>query len=127
MVVARVVDTSAVVHRVLVTVAWVCCGLVIASFALFVHDQLKQGSAHQAQLIAPTGPAGPGTPIQHAVGQPRRFIEGASHDLTSPFDSLVSSTSPWINHLVPDALALLVYGGGIGFIARYSRGRGHSF
>jgi hypothetical protein len=110
----------------MVTVAWVCCGLVIASFALFVHDQLKQGSAHQVQLLANTTP-GAAAPVQHQVGQPRRFIVGAAHDLTSPFNSVVSSNSPWVSQLVPDVLALLVYGGGIGFVARYSRGRSHGF
>jgi hypothetical protein len=106
-------------------VAWVCCGLVIASLALFVNDQLKQGSAHQVALLAHTGPPTPATTGQHQAAQPRRFIDGASHDLTSPFDSIVSSNSPWVNHMVPDVLALLVYGGGIGFVARYSRGRSH--
>jgi hypothetical protein len=100
---------------------------VIASLALFVHDQLKQGSAHQASLIAPTFPVTPATSTAHQVGQPRRFIDGASHDLTSPFSSIVSSDSPWVDHLVPDVFALLVYGGGLGFFARYSRGRSHGF
>jgi hypothetical protein len=127
MVVVLLVDTSHVVHRVLVTVAWVCCGLVIASFALFVHDQLKQGSAHQVQLLSGTGPLTPATPAPRQPAQPRRFIDGARHDLTSPFDSLVSSDSKWVNEGVPDLLALLVYGGGIGFAARYTRGRSHSF
>ena len=53
MVVAPAVDTGDVVHRILVTVAWVCCGLVIASFAIFVQNQLKQGSNHQVQLLQP--------------------------------------------------------------------------
>jgi len=125
MLVRVAVDTSAVLHRVLVTVAWVCCGLVIASFAIFVRDQLQQGSTHQVQELnntAPTTPLGP--PKQPA--QPKRFIDGAAHDLTSPFDSVVSSDSPWVNHMVPDILALLVYGGGIGFAARYASGRSHS-
>jgi hypothetical protein len=112
-----------VVHKVLVTVAWVCCGLVCVSFVLFVHDQLKQGSAHQASLIAPTGPIVPAQPLAHQVAQPRRFIDGAAGDLTSPFDSVVSSDSPWVNHMVPDVFALLVYGGGLGFAARYASGR----
>jgi hypothetical protein len=125
MVIASTVDKGPVVHKVLITVAWVCCGLVIASFTLFVRDQLKSGSNHQVQLITPslTASATP-TPAgtHHVPGQPRRFIDGAAHDLTSPFDSVVSSNSPWVNQLVPDAIALLLYGGGLGFAARYTRG-----
>jgi hypothetical protein len=125
MVIASTVDKGLVVHKVLITVAWVCCGLVIASFTLFVRDQLKSGSNHQVQLITPslTASATP-TPAgrNHVPGQPRRFIDGAAHDLTSPFDSVVSSNSPWVNQLVPDAIALLLYGGGLGFAARYTRG-----
>jgi hypothetical protein len=125
MVIGVAVDISAVVHRVLVIIAWVCCGLVLASFALFVHDQLKQGSTHQVALLNNNVALVTAAPKQ--VGQPRRFIDGARHDLTSPFASVVSSDSKWVNQLVPDVLALLVYGGGIGFLARYSRGRSHSF
>ena len=121
MVIAQTADKRLVVHRVLITVAWVCCGLVIASFTLFVRDQLKSGSNHQVQLLAAPGTPAPVAPA-HVPGQPRRFIDGAAHDLTSPFDSVVSSTSPWVNHLIPDAIALLIYGGGIGFAARYTRG-----
>ena len=128
MVVGAAVDISVVVHRVLVTIAWVCCGLVLASFALFVHDQLKSGSSHQVQLLNnDASTTGPVTATAKPVGQPRRFIDGARHDLTSPFESIVSSDSPWVNQLVPDLFALLVYGGGLGYVARYSRGRSHGF
>jgi hypothetical protein len=124
MVVARAVDTCAVIHRVLVTVAWICCGLVIASFALFVRDQLKSGSNHQVQLLNNTAPTAPAK-ASRPPGQPKRFIDAAAHDLTSPFDAIVSSDSPWINHMIPDFFALLVYGGGLGFLARYTSGRAH--
>ena len=112
------------VHRVLVTVAWVCCGLVIASFAIFVQNQLKQGSTRQVQLLGTGAPAQTAPPAPPA--QPKRFIDGAAHDLTSPFTSIVASDSPWVNHMVPDIFALLVYGGGLGFVARYASGRSHA-
>ena len=102
-----------------------CCGLVIASFALFVRDQLQQGSNHQVQMLNNTEPTGPAQ-APTVPGQPKRFIDGAAHDLTSPFGSIVSSDSPWVNNMVPDLLALLVYGGGLGFVARYASGRSHS-
>ena len=119
---ARRADTGRVVRRILITVAWVCCGLVLASFALFVRDQLKSGSAHQANLIS-TATTTPAAPAPHPPGQPRRFILDARHDLVSPFASIVASDNNWVNQIVPDVFALLVYGGGLGFLARYSSGR----
>src|SRR5581483_9300037 len=101
MVIGVAADYSAVVHRALVTTACIMCALIVASFALFVRDQLKTSATHQANLIAPpTRLQYPGTttttstattPAHHQPGQPRRFIVGAAHDLTSPFDSIVSS------------------------------------
>ena len=112
------------VHRVLATAAWVCCGLVIASFAIFVRDELKSGSNYQVQVL--NNSAHPASaPAPQPPAQPKRFIDAAAHDLTSPFNSIVASDSPWVNHMIPDLLALLVYGGGLGFAARYSSGRSH--
>jgi hypothetical protein len=37
-------------------------------------------------------------------------------------DSIVQSGSPWVLHGVPTIFALLVYGVGLGYLARFSRG-----
>jgi hypothetical protein len=42
--------------------------------------------------------------------------------LTSPFRSIVQSDSQWVLHGVPTIFALLVYGVGLGYLARFSRG-----
>lgn len=111
-------------HRVLKSVAMVCCALVVVSFALFVRDQLVAGSKHQQdELVVAAAPAASPTAHRHVVGQPRRFIDGAAHTLTSPFDSIVASDSPWVNHSVPAIFGLLVYGLGLGYLARYASGR----
>jgi hypothetical protein len=116
-------DTVTVVHRILVLSACVTSALVVASFALFARDQLAGASAHQvAELNAglPTQPGVNQQPTHH--GQPRAFIDGAASDLTSPFKSIVQSDNQWVIHGIPTIFALLVYGVGIGYVARYTRG-----
>lgn len=113
-------DTSAVIHRLLVWAALLCSGLVLCSFVLFAHDQAAAGSRHQqSELVGGTAPTAPAT-VKHS--QPRRFIDAAARALTSPFRSLVHSSNPWATHGVPALLGLLVYGLGLGFLARFSRG-----
>jgi hypothetical protein len=123
MLVARQADMGPVIHRALVLIAFVCCALVIASFGLFALDQISGASKHQQSEIAAGTTTTAGTtptPAHHA--QPRRFIDGAWRALTSPFRSVVKSDSDWVDHIVPTLFALLVYGVGLGFLARYSRG-----
>jgi hypothetical protein len=116
-------DTSGVLHRALVLAAFVCCGLVLVSFTLFARDQIAGASKNQQNQIAAGAPAPRVTvpPATHHA-QPRRFIDGAAHALTSPFSSIVQSDSQWVLRAVPTIFALLVYGFGLGFLARYSRG-----
>jgi hypothetical protein len=118
----RAADTDPVIHRLLVLVACVCSAFVVASFAMFARDQLAGASAHQVAEINPTPVSSnaPATPVHHA--QPRRFIDGAASTLTSPFSSIVQSDNPWVNHALPTVFALLVYGVGIGYVARFTRG-----
>jgi hypothetical protein len=124
MLVARIADAPrVVVHRTLVLAAFVCCTLVLASFALFARDQLARASAHQQSELVATAPAGRGTPgTAHGHEQPRRFIDGAARALTSPFDAIVHSDSQWVRRGLPTLLALLAYGVGLGYLARYSSG-----
>jgi hypothetical protein len=112
-------------HRGLVLVALVCSGLVVASFALFARDQVSGASAHQVAEIAVGAPHVPGVvppPTHHA--QPRRFIDGAASALTSPFRAAIgsSTSSQWVLHGISTVLALLLYGVGLGYLARFSRG-----
>jgi hypothetical protein len=54
----------------------------------------------------------------------RRAIDDASEWLTSPFAGLTSAShSEWANHGIDLALALAVYGFGVGFLARTLRVR----
>ena len=114
-------DTDTVILRLLVLASMACCVLVVASFAMFARDQLSGASKHQVAEINTTGPIAV-TPASTHHAQPRRFIDGAASTLTSPFTSIVQSDNQWVLHGIPMIFALLVYGAGIGYIARFTRG-----
>jgi hypothetical protein len=120
---AGAADTDRVIRRILVLASMSCCALILASFAMFARDQLAGASQHQVQEIATSATAtGPLRIVQTRHGQPRRFIDDAANTLTSPFKSIVASDSQWVEHLVPTAIALLVFGGGLGYLARFTDG-----
>lgn len=110
----------------------VVCLIVIVSFALFVINQTGSASAHQQQELngtttAPgTQPAqGGATSAKHAKKSSlRTSIDDVSEAITSPFDGLSSGwSSQWLIRGVNLLLALLVYGFGLGFLARVIRVR----
>jgi hypothetical protein len=116
-------DTAPVIHRVLVLTAIACCALVAMSFAMFARDQVAGASEHQQnEIVAGAATNAVPIPVHKATAQPRRFIDSAASTLTSPFRGVVQSDSEWVLHGVPTIVALLVYGVGIGYVARYSRG-----
>jgi hypothetical protein len=114
-----------VVESALRLVSIVTAVLVLTSFALFVHDQVAGASTHQQEEIVA------GAPINHGVAppptrhhaQPRRFIDGAAARLQSPFRAVVASSNDWVRRTVPAILAVAVYGFGLGYVARFTRGR----
>jgi hypothetical protein len=120
---AREVDTGNVISRVLRLTAFACCALVVVSFAMFARDQMAGASQHQqSELVAGAHPtAATSTPVKHA--QPRRYIDSAAKALSTPFDAIVQSTNVWVKHGLPALFALLVYGLGLGYLARFSAAR----
>jgi hypothetical protein len=124
MLIAPEVDTGSVISRVLRLTAFACCALIVASFAMFARDQTAGASEHQqTALVAGAHPttvsSGPAKP--HA--QPRRFIDNAAKVLTAPFDAIVQSSNLWVKHGLPALFAVLVYGFGLGYLARFSAAR----
>jgi hypothetical protein len=119
-------DPLRVINRLLTYMSIACCALVIVSFGLFARDQMAGASEHQQTELAAGLPATApgGSSSSHAHRQPRRFIDGAASALEAPFKSIVSTHSEWVEHLVPAVIALLVYGLGLGYFARFSRGFG---
>jgi hypothetical protein len=110
-----------VVSRVLLLASVVCCGLVVISFALFAYDQIS--GADKRQLAELTGQTAAASQSPHGLDrhQPRKFIDGAAHTLTSPFRSLFTGDNVWAVWLSSTVLALLVYGIGLGFLSRMAR------
>jgi hypothetical protein len=115
------VEIGSVISRILRWTAFVCCALVLLSFGMFARDETAGASAHQqTELVAGSSasPAASGPVKPHA--QPRRFIDGATKVLTSPFDAIVQSKNDWVKRGLPALFALLAYGLGLGCVARYA-------
>ena len=71
-------------------------------------------------------PAGDGGRGERASehSQVRRTIDDVNEEITSPFAGLVSEDDNiWAQRGVPAVLALLCFGVGLGFLARYTQGR----
>jgi hypothetical protein len=109
-----------VISRALVVTSFVCCALVAISFTMFARDQATGAAQRQQYEVAAGAPPAPSRHAPKPVPEPRRFIDDASNSLTSPFQSLVQSSNPWVVRGVPAILALFVYGIGLRFLARWS-------
>jgi hypothetical protein len=96
----------------------VCCALVLASFGLFSISQASGASKQQLAALSTTVPA---AARAHPPGQPRRFIDGAARFLTTPFRGFLPRSSEWATEIVGTLLALLLYGFGLGYLARWAR------
>jgi uncharacterized membrane protein YraQ (UPF0718 family) len=101
----------------------VICAIVVASFVTFVVEQTKTASGHQQEVVR----TGIDTPAAHASkheGSVHKALDEASDELTSPFAGIVSSSSSeWATRGVKLLLALVVYGFGLGYVARVLRVR----
>jgi hypothetical protein len=115
-------DGWAVIHRAIVLIALACSGLVLASFVMFAHGQISGAAKVQANAVSSSPSNQAAAPKAKQQSQPGRFIDQAASKLTSPFSSIIQSGSAWVKHGVPTIFALLVYGVGLGYLARYSRG-----
>jgi hypothetical protein len=108
------------VNRALGTISFVCCALIIASFAFFAVGQMSGASQQQAAETAGTPiPAQKANPDRK---QPRRFVDQAARALTSPFNSLLRSGSQWADQLFLLVCGLTIYGVGLGYLRRYTSG-----
>ena len=109
-----------VLYRALATCALISCALVSLGFALFAVNQASSATRQQTAALN-SAPSAPAPRQSRAEGQPRRFIDAAARKLTSPFRSLLSTSSQWSAEIFSTLMALLVYGVGLGYLARYSR------
>jgi hypothetical protein len=107
------------------------CLIAIASFALFAINQTSSASTHQQEVLNGAGPptANPGTTASPKTSSAHesslhKAIDDASNALTSPFSGVTAgSTSRWVIRGANLALALVLYGFGLGFLARMIRVR----
>jgi hypothetical protein len=107
------------------------CLIVSASFALYAINQTSTASAHQQESLATGGAVPPAnteegqinTVETHTTGV-RGVIDEVTEKVTSPFHgATASSKSEWVKRGVNLGITLLVYGFGLGFIARVIRVR----
>ncbi len=97
----------------------------IVAFALFAVDQAGGASQHQVAELnggIPTRTAAATVGDAHAPLL-QRYVDDAANVLEAPFQSVISSDNQWAQRGFATVCALLLYGLGLGFVARYSQGR----
>lgn len=111
--------------------AVVCSLVVLAGWSLFVIDEVRAASDTTAAEVAgrtASAQADP-TPAQErdrerAHSGVREAIDDVNDVLLAPVAWLgESSSSQWWQRSAPAVVAFLLYGLGLGFLARYARGR----
>jgi hypothetical protein len=91
------------------TAAVIASAIVLVSFGLFAIDETRDASNASVAGIA---------------GKAHEAIDDADDVLVKPFASIANgSSSSWVRRGVPTLLALLIYGLGLSFLARFTRGR----
>lgn len=97
------------------------CLIVTASFAIFAVNQTGSASARQQEEVFGKPRASSGQSAARK-GTVRRTIDDVAGELTSPFSSITAgSSSEWVVHGVNLLGALIVYGLGLGYVARVIR------
>jgi hypothetical protein len=115
-----------VISRTIRLASLLCCAFVVMSFAMFARDQMAGASEHQqTELVAGANTSTAPVAVSHRHSQPRRFIDGAAKTLTSPFSAVVKSSNPWVEEGLPALFALIAYGVGLGYLARFASVRVH--
>jgi hypothetical protein len=114
-------------------VAVVAGAIVLVSFGLFAIDETRNASNESVAAIAGLQATRTADPTaseerarEKAHGKVHEAIDDADDVLVKPFAPIVDgSQSSWVRRGVPTLLALLVYGFGLSFLARFMRGRAY--
>ncbi len=109
--------------KLLRIVSVVVCLIVILSFIVFAANQTKSASGHQREELGETSSQVHDGETKNKESSVHRRLDEVSNKLTSPFSGIVSSSSEWLERGVKLVLTLLVYGFGLGFLARFLRVR----
>jgi len=108
-------------------ISTVTCVIVLLWFAVFAVDQTKSASGHQQRQLQvhPSAEEQREEEAQKAREKNKSGVHKALDDtaeaLTSPFKNVVSDNSEWLKNGELLLAALLVYGFGLGFVARLIR------
>jgi len=113
------------------TAAMVVSAIVLVSFGLFAIDETRDASNRSVAAVEgleatrsadPT--AGEERARERAHNSVREAIDDADDILVAPFAPVIdSSSSSWVRRGMPTLLALVVYGFGLAFLARFMHGR----
>jgi hypothetical protein len=120
-----------VIERALRYVAVGCSLLVVVGWGWFVINETSAASAQsQAEIAGQTAArtASPDPDQEHdrekVNSKVHEVVDDANDILLRPFSAVAeNSSSKWVRRTVPALLALLVYGFGIGILARMAAGR----
>ncbi|WP_272475146.1 hypothetical protein [Baekduia alba] len=119
------------IERALRLAAIVCSLLVVAGWGWFVIDETSAASKNSQAEIAGQAASRTASPDPDAErdrekvnSKVHEWVDDANDVLLRPFSSVgESSSSKWVRRTVPALLALLVYGFGLGLLARVAAGR----
>lgn len=114
-------------ERPLRLLAIACSLFVAAGWLLFAIDQTNQASKASVAEIAGTQASSQPDPNpqqerarERIHGKAREFIDDVNDVLLRPFAGVTANSSnEWVRRSIPAALALLVYGFGLGMLARH--------
>lgn len=113
------------VARILRTISLAICLVAAAWFIGFAVEQSKAGSDHQQTEVNAASPVTASdhvTPPSGGKSGMRKAIDGVFAKIASPFSGVTKQiSSPWPAHIVDVLLVLLIYGFGLGFLARVLR------
>lgn len=98
---------------------------------MFAAGETKSASAQSAEIVSGDDAA---TRVdldpdqerarEKAHSAAREYVDDANDVLLAPFSSLTDgSSNKWVRRTVPALIALLVFGFGLGYLARFASGR----
>jgi hypothetical protein len=120
-----------VIERALRFVAVVCSLLVVVGWGWFAINETRAASEQSVEEIAGQHAERTASPDpdqerarEKVNSKGHEVIDDANDVLLKPFASIADgSSSKWVRRTVPALLALLVYGFGLGVLARVAAGR----
>jgi hypothetical protein len=120
-----------VIERALRLAAVICSLLVIAGWGWFAVDETSAASKQTQEEIAGQVASRSASPDpdqererEQVNSRVHEWVDDANDVLLRPFSSIAENAdSKWVRRSVPAILALIVYGFGLGLLARVAAGR----